>query len=247
MSSEKPKLISEDGVRVDGRKPDELRPIKMEVGVLDKSDGSAYVEFGKTKVFAAVFGPKEVHPKHLALPERAILNCRYHMTSFSVEERKPLGMTRREVELSKVIREALETVVFLEEFPRTSIDIYIEVIQADGGTRTTGLTAASLALADAGIPMADIVAAVAVGKVDGHLVLDLNDVEDKYGEADLPVAMAPRLNSIVLLQLNGRLSKEEFPRAIALAQRGISKIYQLQREALKKKYSAISFEEVEEG
>jgi len=247
VSSEKPKLISEDGVRVDGRKPDELRPIKMEVGVLDKSDGSAYVEFGKTKVFAAVFGPKEVHPKHLALPERAILNCRYHMTSFSVEERKPLGMTRREVELSKVIREALETVVFLEEFPRTSIDIYIEVIQADGGTRTTGLTAASLALADAGIPMADIVAAVAVGKVDGHLVLDLNDVEDKYGEADLPVAMAPRLNSIVLLQLNGRLSKEEFPRAIALAQRGISKIYQLQREALKKKYSAISFEEVEEG
>lgn len=245
MSEEKPKLIDEEGRRTDGRKPEDLRPIKMEVGVLDKSDGSAYVEFGKTKVFAAVFGPREVHPKHLALPERAILNCRYHMTSFSVEERKPLGMTRREVELSKVIREALETVVFLEEFPRTSIDIYVEVIQADGGTRTTGLNAAALALADAGIPMADLVAAVAVGKVDGHLVLDLNDVEDKYGEADMPVAMAPRLNSIVLLQLNGKIGKEEFPKALSLAQQGISKIYQLQREALKKKYSAVSLEEVE--
>ncbi len=236
---EKPKLISEDGVRVDGRRLDELRPIKMEVGVLDKSDGSAYVEFGKTKVFAAVFGPREVHPKHLALPERAILNCRYHMTSFSVEDRKPLGMTRREVELSKVIREALESIVFLEEFPRTSIDIYVEVIQADGGTRTTGLTAASLALADAGIPMADMIAAVAVGKVEGHLVLDVCDIEDKYGEADLPVAMAPRLNSIVLLQLNGRLSREEFQKAMALAREGISKIYQMQREALKRKYSSV--------
>ena len=234
----KPKLISEDGIRVDGRRYDELRPIKMEVGVLDKSDGSAYVEFGKTRVFAAVFGPREVHPRHLSLPDRAILNCRYHMTSFSVEERKPLGMTRREVELSKVIREALETVVFLEEFPRTCIDIYIEVVQADGGTRTTGLTAASLALADAGIPMADLIAAVAVGKVDGQLVLDLNDIEDKYGEADMPMAMAPRFDSIVLLQLNGRISKDEFPKALALAKKGIMEIYRLQREALKRKYSA---------
>ena len=135
------------------------------------------------------------------------------------------GMTRREVELSKVIREALETVVFLEEFPRTCIDIYIEVVQADGGTRTTGLTAASLALADAGIPMAGLIAAVAVGKVDGQLVLDLNDVEDKYGEADMPIAMAPRFDSIVLLQLNGRISKDEFPRALSLAKKGIMEIY----------------------
>ncbi|HDD43109.1 MAG TPA: exosome complex exonuclease Rrp41, partial [Nitrososphaeria archaeon] len=162
---------------------------------------------------------------------------RYHMTSFSVEERKPLGMTRREVELSKVIREALETVTFLEEFPRASIDVYIEVVQADGGTRTTGLTAASLALADAGIPMADLVAAVAVGKVDGQLILDLCDVEDKYGEADMPVAMAPRFNSIVLLQLNGRMTVDEFKKGLALAQKGIAEIYRLQREALKKKFS----------
>jgi exosome complex component RRP41 len=166
------------------------------------------------------------------------------MTSFSVDERKPLGMTRREIELSKVIREALESVVFLEEFPRTSIDVYVEVIQADGGTRTAGLTAASLALAEAGIPMADLVAAVAVGKVEGHLVLDLCDIEDKYGEADMPIAMAPRLNSIVLLQLNGRLTKEEFRKALELAKKGIMEIYQKQRDALRKKYSEVSLMEV---
>jgi exosome complex component RRP41 len=244
MNNEKLKLISEEGIRIDGRRLEELRPLKIEIGVLDKSDGSAYVELGRTKIFAAVFGPREVHPKHLALPDRAILNCRYHMTSFSVDERKPLGMTRREIELSKVIREALESVVFLEEFPRTSIDVYVEVIQADGGTRTAGLTAASLALAEAGIPMADLVAAVAIGKVEGHLVLDLCDIEDKYGEADMPIAMAPRLNSIVLLQLNGRLMKEEFRKALELAKKGILEIYQKQRDALRKKYSEASLMEV---
>ncbi len=244
MREQNLKLVSEEGIRIDGRRFDELRPLKIEIGVLDKSDGSAYVELGKTKVFAAVFGPKEVHPKHLALPDRAILNCRYHMTSFSVDERKPLGMTRREIELSKVIREALESVVFLEEFPRTSIDVYVEVIQADGGTRTAGLTAASLALAEAGIPMADLIAAVAVGKVEGHLLLDLCDIEDKYGEADMPIAMAPRLNSIVLLQLNGRLTKEELKKGLELAKKGINEIYQKEREALRRKYSGVSPVEV---
>ncbi|MEM3032519.1 MAG: exosome complex exonuclease Rrp41, partial [Nitrososphaerota archaeon] len=194
------KLIDENGRRVDGRKPSELRPIKMEAGVLEKSDGSAYIEVGGTRIYAAVFGPREVHPKHLELPDRAVINCRYHMASFSVDERKPLGMTRREIELSKVLREALESVVFLEEFPRMMIDVFVEVIQADGGTRTAGITAASLALADAGIPMADLVAATAVGKVDNVIVLDINEIEDKHGQADMPVSIAPRLGSIVLLQ-----------------------------------------------
>ncbi|MEM2036405.1 MAG: exosome complex exonuclease Rrp41 [Candidatus Caldarchaeum sp.] len=230
------RLIDENGLRVDGRKPDELRKLRIEVGVLEKTDGSAYVELGGTKIYAGVIGPREVHPKHLELPDRAVINCRYHMASFSVDERKPLGMTRREIELSKVLREAVETVVFLEEFPRMMIDIFVEVIQADGGTRTAGITAASLALADAGVPMADLIAAVAVGKVDGTLVLDINETEDKYGEADMPVAMAPQLNSIVLLQLNGRMTPEEIDKGLSMAQSAIKKIYQMQVDALKRRY-----------
>lgn len=232
----RPKLIDENGLRADGRRPDELRKIRMEVGVLEKTDGSAYIEVGGTKIYAGVIGPREVHPKHLELPDRGVINCRYHMASFSVDERKPLGMTRREIELSKVIREALETVVFLEEFPRMMVDIFVEVIQADGGTRTAGITAASLALADAGIPMADLIAATAVGKVEGQLVLDINELEDKYGEADMPVAMAPNLNSIVLLQLNGRMTVEEMFKGLEMAQEAIKKIHGLQTEALRNKY-----------
>jgi exosome complex component RRP41 len=230
------KLIDEKDIRHDGRKLNELRPIKIEVGALSNADGSAYVEQGKNKILAAVYGPKEVHPKHLALPDRTLLRCRYHMAPFSVQERKSPAPSRREIELSKVIREALEPSVFTEYYPRTSVDIFIEVLQADGGTRCAGITAASLALADAGIPLRDLVSACAAGKVEGRLVLDLTDVEDKEGEADLPLAYMSNLNAITLLQMDGMLTSEEFEQAINLAVEGCKQIYQLQKEALKAKY-----------
>ncbi len=244
MKGEKIKLIGENGLRIDGRKPDQLRPVKMEVGVLKNADGSAYVEQGNTRVLAAVYGPREIHPKHLTLPDRAILRTRYHMVPYSTDERKSPAPTRREIELSKVIREALESVIFVELYPRTTIDVFIEVIQADAGTRTAGLMAASLALADAGIPMRDLIAAVAVGKVNGTLVLDVNQVEDEFGEADMPIAMMPSLGEIVLLQLNGVLTEEEFYEALKLAQKGIMQLYEIEKQALMKKYVEIKAEEV---
>ncbi len=236
---EKPVLIRDDGLRHDGRRPDELRSIKMQVGILKNADGSAYVEYGRTKVVAAVYGPREVHPRHLALPDRALIRCRYHMAPFSTSDRKSPAPSRREIELSKVIREALEAVIFSELYPRTSIDIFIEVLQADGGTRTTGLTAASLALADAGIPMRDLIAGVAVGKVDGVLVLDIDELEDEYGEADMPIGYAASIDEIMLLQLNGVLTPEEFRRAIELAKEGARKIYDQMKKTLHDKYLKI--------
>ncbi len=230
------KLIDEKDIRHDGRKLNELRPIKLEVGALSNADGSAYIEQGKNKILAAVYGPKEVHPKHLALPDRTLLRCRYHMAPFSVEERKSPAPSRRDIELSKVIREAFEPSVFTEYYPGTSIDIFIEILQADGGTRCAGITAASLALADAGIPLRDLVSACAAGKVEGRLVLDLTDVEDKEGEADLPLAYMSNLNAVTLLQMDGMLTSEEFEQAINLAVEGCKQIYQLQKEALKAKY-----------
>ena len=239
------KLIDKDDIRLDGRKLNELRPVKIEVGVLGNADGSAYIEQGKNKILAAVYGPKEVHPRHLARPDRAVLRCRYHMAPFSVDERKSPAPSRREVELSKVIREALEPSIFVEYYPRTSIDIFIEVLQADGGTRCAGITTASLALADAGIPMRNLVAACAAGKVEGHLVLDLMDTEDKVGEADVPLALMPNLNAITLLQMDGSLTIEEFEKAINLALEGCKQLYTLQKEALKSKYVVVK-EDAEE-
>jgi exosome complex component RRP41 len=128
-------------------------------------------------------------------------------------ERKNPAPSRREVELSKVTREAIEPMIFTELFPRTAIDVFIEVLQSDGGTRCAGITAASLALADAGIPLRDLVAACAAGKIDGQIVLDLDEMEDQKGEADVPIAFTPRTGEITLLQMDGSLTRTEFESA----------------------------------
>jgi exosome complex component RRP41 len=169
------------------------------------------------------------------------------MAPFSVQERKSPAPSRREIELSKVIRESLEPAVFMEYYPRTMIDVFIEVLQADGGTRCASITAAALALADSGIPMRDLVAACAAGKVEDTIVLDLMDTEDKLGSADVPVALMPNLNAVTLLQMDGILSHEEFETAVNMAIEGCKKIYTMQKEALKTKYVNVSEEIKEEA
>ena len=166
------KLI-ENGVRLDGRKLDELREIKMKVGVLKNVQGSAYVEWGKNKVLAGVYGPREMHPKRLQNPTAATVRLTYNMAAFSVDDRKRPGPDRRSVEISKISSEALTNVVEVHRFPNAAIDVFVEILQADAGTRCVGLTAASLALADAGIPMKDLVVSCAAGKADGEILLDL--------------------------------------------------------------------------
>ena len=232
-------LITPEGLRLDGRKLDELRPTSIEVGVLKNADGSALINQGKNKIIVAVYGPREMHPKHLAMPDRAIVRCRYHMAPFSVPERKTPSFTRREIELSKVIREALEPAIFLEAYPRTTIDIFIEVLQSDGGTRTASITAAAVALADAGIPMRDLVTAVAGGKIEDRIVLDLNNAEDQFGQGDMPVAMMPTLGQITLLQADGIFTVDEVAEGLKLAIKGINELYNIQKSALKEKYQKI--------
>lgn len=229
-------LINEQGLRHDGRRIEDLRPIKIEVGILKNANGSAYIEFGKNKIIAAVYGPKEVHPKHMALPDKAVLRCRYHMSPFSTDTRKNPAPSRREIEISKVIREALEPAIMINDYPRTAIDVFLEVLQSDGGSRCAGITAASVALADAGINMRDLVSACAAGKVGDQIVLDLDDTEDKEGQADMPVAIMPNFDQVTLFQLDGIISQEEFKKAFSYALDGCKKVYQLQKEALMKKY-----------
>jgi exosome complex component RRP41 len=228
-----------DGKRLDGRKADELRNIKIEVGILHRADGSCYLEWGENKVMAAVYGPREAIPRHSQNPLRAIVNARYNMAAFSVDDRKRPGPDRRSREISKVISEALEKVILLEKFPRASIDVNIEVLNAEAGTRCAGLSAAAVALVDAGIPLKDIPVACAAGKIDGQVVLDLGKEEDNYGEADLPIALSPRTGEILLLQMDGHLTLEEFDKALDLAIKGCYQASELQKKAIIEKYQSV--------
>ncbi|HEV2231686.1 MAG TPA: exosome complex exonuclease Rrp41 [Thermoplasmata archaeon] len=237
-AKEVPVLLGPDGRRIDGRKVDELRPLAITAGPLHQADGSAFVEWGQNKVMAAVYGPREVHPRHLQENNKAIVQCRYNMAAFSVDERKRPGLDRRSQEISKVIAEAFESVIFVEEYPRTSIDVYIEVLQANAGTRCAGVVAASVALADAGIPMVDLVPAVAVGKVADTVVLDLKKEEDNFGTADLPMALVPQSGRLVLLQMEGHMSRTELAQALDLGVAGCRSIYEVMKKALRDRYRA---------
>ena len=240
------KLFREDGKRLDGRDRFELRPIKMEVDVIKNADGSAYIEWGNNKIFAAVYGPREVHPHHLAKPDRGILRVFYRMATYSVFERKRPAPGRREKEISMIIGECLEPVLFLELYPGTSFEVFIQVMDADGGTRCASTTVAALALADAGVPMRSLVTAVAVGKIDGKLVVDLSGIEDKAGDADLPCAITWFNNEFSLLQFDGEMTIEEYNESVDLAKEALTKIYSIQEDALKRKYINIQ-EQVSEN
>lgn len=240
-------LFREDGKRLDGRDINELRPLEIECGLLKRADGSATIRHGKNYIVVSVFGPRELHPKHLMLPDRALLRCEYRLASFSVGERKSPAPRRREHELSKIIKEALEPVLFLERYPRTTIDIYVQVLNADGGTRCASITAAAVALADAGIPMKGLVTSVAAGKAGGKIVLDLSDIEDKDGEGDLPIAISMHDGNITLLQCDGNFTFDEVKEAIELAAVACEKIHEIQRDALTRKYLRIQEEAKKES
>lgn len=229
--------VDKKGKRLDGRTVTELRPIKIEVGVVPNADGSCYLEWGYNKVLAAVYGPREAMPKHKADPQRANVNYFYRMASFSVPDRKNPKPGRREIEISKVSGEALAGAVFTERFPNTNIDVYVEILDSNAGTRIAGLTAASLALVDAGIPMRGIVVGCTVGKAGGHLVVDLTKEEEDAPDAvDIPIAIIPETEEIVLLQMDGLLTKTEWQKAIELGLIGCKQVSAIQREALIKKF-----------
>jgi len=229
-------LLDENGIRCDGRKVDEIRKVTIKAGVLKNANGSAYIEFGDNKILAGVFGPRDVHPKHLADTDTGIIRCRYHMSPFSVTERKNPAPSRREIEIGKVIKEALQPALILEKFPRTTVDVYLEVLQADGGSRCAALDAASVALADAGIPMRDMVSACAAGKVADTIVLDINNEEDQAGQADMPVGYMPNLGKITLIQLDGILTSEEYKKCVETAIIGCKQVYEIQKKAILDKF-----------
>ena len=228
--------------REDGRKIDEMRPVEMKVGILKQADGSAMVRIGKTVAVAAVYGPRELNPRHRRESDRAILQCTYTMAPFSTKERVRPGPSRRSTEISKVTRESLEPALFLTDFPRTTVDLYIIILQANAGTRTAGINAGSLALADAGIQMRDLVTSIAAGKIGKEYVLDLAGKEEEETACDLPVAYMPRENKVTLLQMDGDISKEDMKSVISLAVKGCKQLYDMQKKALLEKWSKEGFE-----
>jgi exosome complex component RRP41 len=228
--------------RFDGRDFHELRPIEAKAGVIPNADGSAYFRIGKTAAYAAVYGPRDVFPKFMKDPQKGLLRCRYNMMPFSgAGDRVKPGGNRRSKEISMIMDNALGSIVDLSDFPNSVVDVFVELPQTDAGSRCAAICAASMALADAGIAMKDLVAAVAVGRVDDKLVVDLEYNEEAYEHgpvADIPVAIIPSTGELTLLQMDGHISKEQLMSVLDLAHDACRRIVDVQKAALKERYNS---------
>lgn len=224
--------------RASGRKFDEMRELKAEVGIVPTADGSARFETGTTKAIAVVRGPRTLHPQHMQNPRKGILRVNYGMMPFSVWDRIRPGPSRRSKEINQVIEWALEPIVDLEAFPNSVVDILIQIPQADAGTRVAGFNAAVMALAHAGIPMKQMASAIAVGKIDKSIVVDVDKDEEDYkegeGSTDIPLCFLSRTKEVCLLQLDGKISPSELKEAIKMGREACEKIHEVQKETLKK-------------
>jgi len=225
--------------RFDGRRFDEMRKIEAKAGVIPNADGSAFFRMGKTSAYVAVYGPKSM-PRFFSDPTKGILKCYYEMMPFSgAGDRVKPGISRRAIELGSVIERSLIPVIDLHNYPNLAVDVFIHMLETDAGSRCVAINAASIALADAGIPMRDLVSAVAFGKVDDKLVVDLSYEEEAYDKGDvvdMPLAMVPSTGEITLLQMDGPLTTDEIIKLISKAKPYIKKINEAQRLALKNKF-----------
>lgn len=225
--------ISPEGLRLDGRRPLEMRQLHAQLGVVDKADGSAIFEMGNTKVIAAVYGPHEVQNKNQQLPDQALVRCEYSMANFSTGDRPRRSKgDRRATEISLVIRQTMEATILTHLMPRTQIDIFVQVLQADGGTRSACINAATLALADAGIPMCDLVTSCAAGYLNSTPLLDMNYMEDSAGGPDVAVGLMTKMDKLSLLQMDSKLPMDIFETVMQLAIEGCKAIVRYIQDVL---------------
>ncbi|XP_055381800.1 exosome complex component RRP41 [Condylostylus longicornis] len=219
------KLLSDQGLRLDGRRPHELRKISCKLGVFSQPDGSAYIEQGNTKVLAAVYGPHQASAKKSSQDE-VIVNCQYSMATFSTGERKsrPRG-DRKSTEMTINLQQTLRAAILTELYPKSQIDVYIEILQADGGTYCASVNAATLALIDAGICIKEYICACTASLANGDVpLMDVSNLEENCGGPTLSVAALPTSNKIAFMEMSQRFHLDQLPKVLEHAQQGCQEI-----------------------
>ncbi|CAO3619800.1 unnamed protein product [Cunninghamella blakesleeana] len=228
-------LISPEGLRSDGRRANELRKITAKTSVFSQADGSAYIEQGNTKCLVAVYGPREARHRQQSLLDRANLNVEFNVAPFSTSERKKRSkMDKRNIELSQYIQHTFEPIIQTHQFPRSQIDIYIQLFQHDGSILQTCINATTLALIDAGIPMTDFICACSAGCIDNKVsILDLNNIEENSDTPELTLAILPRSGKVNLIELESRLHIEHLESVTELAKEGCLQIHEILSEVVR--------------
>ncbi|XP_077983385.1 exosome complex component RRP41-like [Glandiceps talaboti] len=235
-------LLSDQGFRADGRRPHELRKIRCRMGVFQQADGSAYIEQGNTKVLATVYGPHEITGgRSKALHDKVLINCQYSMATFSTGERKrrPKG-DRRSQEMSVNLKRTFDAAILTHLYPRSQIDIYVQILQSDGGNYCACVNAATLAVIDAGIPMRDYVCACTSSLLEDTPVVDISYLEETAGGPEMVLALLPKSQQIVLFQQNSRLHADNLEKVVDMGIKGCKDIHVVLDQAVREHVAEVT-------
>jgi len=233
-------------MRLDGRKNNELRPVKITRNFIKHAEGSVLIEMGDTKVIVTATVEERV-PPFLRNKGKGWVTAEYAMIPRSSRDRimresakgKISGRTH---EIQRLIGRSLRSVTDLTQLGEKSILIDCDVIQADGGTRTAAITGAFIAVTDAvrflkndgkitSFPLIDYLAAVSVGRVNQEIVLDLNYPEDSNAEVDMNVVMtgAGRFVEVQGTAEQTPFEKKELDLLLEFASQGIKELIEMQK------------------
>lgn len=237
-------------MRIDGRKNEQLRPVKVTRKYTKYAEGSVYIEVGDTKVLCNVSVEEKV-PQFLKGLGEGWITAEYNMLPRSTGTRKVRDIARlkldgRTMEIQRLIGRALRSVVDLKALGERTLWIDCDVIQADGGTRTTSISGAFIAMVDAinkihktkpfkVYPIRNFVAATSVGILNGEKILDLCYEEDSKAMVDMNIIMTDE-GEFVEVQGTGEekpFSRAELNELLDLGEKGIKQMIQVQKDSLK--------------
>ncbi|KAI8582161.1 hypothetical protein K450DRAFT_229310 [Umbelopsis ramanniana AG] len=230
--TEEKQILDSKERRLDGRGIDDIRPIFMKSGLISQANGSTYMEFGNAKVVCAVYGPRQM--KKPSFTGKGVLNCEIKFATFSCKKRRAFQRDAQEKEFSQILVQALTPAVRLDLLPKSSIDVYVNVLENDGTSSTlaAAISAASVALADAGIEMYDQVAASSIAYVQNKILMDPSALEEESEDGSLVVSYMPSLNEITHILQNGNTESAIANKAVEQCIDACSKIYSVMSTVL---------------
>jgi exosome complex component RRP41 len=254
-------LLALSNLRNDGRKPDEIRRMRVQLGPVsnigtdnssETAGGSALVEMGLTCAMATVRGPIACIRRSDELPTQAIVDVIIKSVPFASSggDRRITNPNsdRRFIEMSHLIKRSLEATLLLQLFPKSRIQVTIVILADDGGRLCCAINAASAALIDSGLPIKDVLCACSAGiniSSDTTLI-DLNRQEEssshgsKSGAVHLPCAMLPQRGTLVLSQCEARISNfHTLDRVLEAAMAGCRVVFDIIQAAVRERASAL--------
>ncbi|XP_012674286.2 exosome complex component MTR3 [Clupea harengus] len=244
ISKESQKCLASGDRRSDDsqRGPLDIRPIFARCGLNSQAKGSAYIEAGNTKIICSVYGPRETERKDETDMKSGRLVADMRFAPFACHKRGAWVQGNEEKDLSLGLLESLRPGVCLHKYPRSQIDVCVMVLESDGPALSHAVTCASLALADAGIEMYDMVLGCTVRHTGTTQLLDptFSEVQDDQdgvfveNQGSVTLSLMPNMNQVSGLQSDGVMEQESLKAAVQACIEGCYKLYPVIQHTLLK-------------